>query len=316
MPVLDFKEIPVPTAGAARDQFELFAREVLNCLGFKIVVGPDRGADGGRDLIIEEVRTGLAGETRVRWLVSCKHKAHSGTSVTPEDEPNILDRVRAHDCKGFLGFYSTIPSAGLSGRFEGLKRDVEIQVFDPEHIEKLLLTSSNAMLARRFFPKSIDKWQRENPQPAKLFAEEPSLTCDYCGKELLTPKPHGIVVLCTPRRAIDGGNGNRTKRTERIYWCCRGACDHELRERARQDGLVDGWESLLDLTIPIIYIRWIMSTYNEMYKGAEYSQEAFERNKDLLLNLFPLVCRNATEQEQERIKQLGMVPSFLGGLGY
>jgi hypothetical protein len=51
MPVIDFKEIAVPTSGGLRDQFELFAREFLDFLGFKIVVGPDRGPDGGRDLV-------------------------------------------------------------------------------------------------------------------------------------------------------------------------------------------------------------------------------------------------------------------------
>ena len=113
MPVLDFKEIPTPTGGATRDQFELFAREFLEFAGFKVIVGPDRGPDGGRDLVVQEARTGVAGETLINWLVSCKHKAHSGTSVTPDDEPDIHDRVRTHGCQGFIGFYSTIPSSGL-----------------------------------------------------------------------------------------------------------------------------------------------------------------------------------------------------------
>src|SRR6516165_8476247 len=48
--------------GAARDLFELFAREFLELMGFRTIVGPDRGADGRRDLIVEELRTGIAGE--------------------------------------------------------------------------------------------------------------------------------------------------------------------------------------------------------------------------------------------------------------
>jgi len=101
MPVIDFKEIAVATSGAQRDQFELFAREFLDGQGFKIVIGPDRGPDAGRDLVVEEIRTGIAGETRLKWLVSCKHKAHSGASVTPEDE-----------ARGGFGF----SDMGLSGR--------------------------------------------------------------------------------------------------------------------------------------------------------------------------------------------------------
>jgi hypothetical protein len=53
-------------------------------------------------LIVEEIRTGIAGETSLKWLVSCKHNAHSGISVKPEDERDIHDRVRTHKCQGFL----------------------------------------------------------------------------------------------------------------------------------------------------------------------------------------------------------------------
>jgi HJR/Mrr/RecB family endonuclease len=53
---LDFREIPSAQSGADRDQFELFAREFLVQEGFRIVEGPDRGPDKGRDLIAEERR--------------------------------------------------------------------------------------------------------------------------------------------------------------------------------------------------------------------------------------------------------------------
>jgi len=63
MSVLDFTEIPEATFGATRDQFELFAREFLEFLGYKVISGPDRGADAGRDLLVQETRTGIGGET-------------------------------------------------------------------------------------------------------------------------------------------------------------------------------------------------------------------------------------------------------------
>lgn len=84
MPVLDFKEIPeAHKATGLQDTFELFSRDFLAFLGYKIISDPDRGADGGVDIIAEEKRTGVGGETIIRWLVSCKHKAHSGNSVNP-----------------------------------------------------------------------------------------------------------------------------------------------------------------------------------------------------------------------------------------
>jgi hypothetical protein len=47
-----------------------------------------------------------------------------------------------------------------------------------------------------------------------------------------------------------------------------------------------------------------------------YSTDAFERLKELLLNLFPLVCRDLTAEEKERIKSLAIVPHYFGGWGY
>ena len=103
--ILDFREIPEAHKGSGvQDTFELLAREFLHFLDFQIVEEPARGADGKRDLIVQESRKGVVGKTEFRWLVSCKHKAHSGRSINEDDEPNILDRVRSHGCHGFLGF--------------------------------------------------------------------------------------------------------------------------------------------------------------------------------------------------------------------
>src|SRR5262245_473324 len=112
MPILDFKEIPAPNiATGSQDTFELFARDFLEFIGYRVLIGPDRGSDRGRDLIVLETRGGVGGETLINWLVSCKHKAHSGRSVTLIDEQDISDRVQTHSCDGFLGFYSTLPAA-------------------------------------------------------------------------------------------------------------------------------------------------------------------------------------------------------------
>ena len=87
--ILDFKEIPeAHIANGKQDTFEMFARDFFETFGFIIEEGPDRGADGGRDLIIKEKRLGILGETEIKWLVSCKHKAHSGNSVLSTDEQN------------------------------------------------------------------------------------------------------------------------------------------------------------------------------------------------------------------------------------
>lgn len=119
MAILDFKEIPEANkATGIQDTFELFARDFFDYLPYKSIGEPDRGADAGKDILVEETRTGVGGETKIKWLISCKHKAHSGKSVTPSDEGDIRDRVEANDCQGFIGFYSTLPSSGLNRKLQ------------------------------------------------------------------------------------------------------------------------------------------------------------------------------------------------------
>ncbi|OSM00073.1 restriction endonuclease [Magnetofaba australis] len=196
MPILDFKEIPeAHIASGKQDAFELFAREFLHAVGYDIIEEPDRGADGGRDLIVEEKRTGVGGETRVRWLVSCKHKAHSGKSVRQTDEQNIRDRIEHNKCNGFLGFYSMLPSSGLNHFLQELKSNFDVQVLDNEKIEREILGNKNcSVIFERFFPSSFRK-AKTNVTPAKIFNEDTSLKCYHCGKELLDKNYSGNVVV-------------------------------------------------------------------------------------------------------------------------
>src|SRR5215510_621841 len=179
--LLDFKEIPeAGKASGKQDTFELFARDVLELLGFRIIQGPARGPDGGKDMIVEEGRL----TTALKWLVSCKHFAFSGKSVRPEDEKNVFERVDAANCHGFLGFYSTLPSAGLSDLLQRQSK-VLTKLFDHEEIERYLLASSQGrQLAERYFPLSVKKLQHT---PAKILDEPVQIECENCGKDLLNP---------------------------------------------------------------------------------------------------------------------------------
>ncbi|TRO40496.1 hypothetical protein EQ832_06780 [Pseudomonas sp. ALS1131] len=317
MSILDFKEIPeAHIASGAQDTFELFARDFLKFVGYKIITDPDRGADGSVDLVVEESRTGVGGETIVRWLVSCKHKASSGKSVNPVDDANIRDRVEANECQGFIGFYSTIASAGLAGNLKGLKGKIEYQIFDREKIEGQLLHSARGLeIAERFFPKFLSAWKTENPQPAKIFAEKPSLQCKVCHKELLEQEDHGIITIW---QKMSRHRINDAKHFEHVFWVCRGRCDDVLTQYMRQkdETLIDGWEDISDVLMPTIFIKWIMTIMNGLRSGETYSYEAYESMKDFLLQIFPYTCRHLTEKEKERIKSLTEIPAYLGGLGY
>lgn len=309
MAVLDFKEIPkAHIADGMQDTFELFARDFLNFMGYEILSPPDRGADGGKDLIVAERRSGIGGYSIVKWLVSCKHKAHSNNSVTPTDESNISDRVQANDCDGFMGFYSTLPSAGLTTILEGLKsrNNTEFLIYDREWIEGRLLISADGLeLARRFFPDSFKKWERESPKPALIFDGEPSLKCHVCETELLEEGKHGIIV------SWEGVNEDysRAKNIEYIRWICKGRCDDVMRNRIRNINvnLIDRWEDIPDVAIPVKYIEWVMVIFNELHGGVEYSDEAFKNIKEFMMNIFPYISRHLTSVEKERMKELAML---------
>ena len=124
----------------------------------KIVEEPDRGPDGGRDFIIIEHRAGNLGVSEIKWLVSCKHFAHSGSSVNVGDEEDIPGRVKQFQCNGFIAFYSTICSSALSRKINAYKDEFEICIYDREKIERELLKSPKGIsLIQRFFPNTYER---------------------------------------------------------------------------------------------------------------------------------------------------------------
>ncbi len=146
MAILDFTEIPQANTGNGdQDTFELFARDFLEIAGFRIIEPPNRGADGKKDMIVEEARHGHEGETKIRWLVSAKHYAHSKKAINDTIEPNVEDRVGANNCNGFIGFYSTLPTNSLMGVLEGLKKhkNIEYSIYDWSRIEGKIISDYN-----------------------------------------------------------------------------------------------------------------------------------------------------------------------------
>lgn len=315
MAVLDFKEIPkAHVANGQQDIFELFAREFLAFMGYEIERNPDRGADGGRDIIAREMRSGVGGQTIVRWLVSCKHKAHSGRSVQLTDEADIPGRVEAKGCQGFIAFYSTVPSSSLGERLEECKARCEVNRFDNELIERYLLSSVAGLeLVARFFPASINQYRTENPIPADLFSGQETLRCKNCGRDLLMEN-EGIVVSW--ERLIPDTPQSQS-RVEDFYWCCKGSCDQLLKLRFSNEHsgspAVDVWEDIPDIRIPIIFIHWVMATFNDLRAGVSYDDSAFENYKHFILTLFPYISRNMTAMEREKIMTIQRIPEFLGG---
>jgi hypothetical protein len=176
--MIDWTEIP------DGDTWELFARDFLAELGFVIDIGPGRGPDAGRDLVISEQLRGRLNSRKFTWLVSCKHYAVSDKSVGPDQESNVTDRLKQHRADGFMGFYSTVPSGGLVERLQRLAGSGDIdayEIFDRKKIEGHFVDAGLSKLALRYFPTG---YQRMRPIQ-RFFGSYQDMRCEVCDADVL-----------------------------------------------------------------------------------------------------------------------------------
>lgn len=311
MAMLDFKEIPpADTGNGDQDSFELFAREFFaEVLHFEIVSEPNRGADGGKDLIAVEHQIGSLSSTDIRWLISCKHKAHSGHSVKPTDEESIIDRLKQHNANGFIGFYSTLPSTGLNERLNSFRSsEYKIEIFNHERIESELIKAKRNDIIQRFFPVSYKKELTKNQKntPSILFGKYAPLQCEYCGKDLLKEHLHDRGAIVVFLENLD------TNEYVDIYTCCKGHCDRALTSAKRQTGVISEWEDISDWIIPSIFMQKEMALFNQLYSGKiKYREEVFEKLKQIILRLSQFSLREDDDEQKKRALHLSELPDWI-----
>jgi len=312
MPIIDFKEIPIANTGKGdQDTFELFARDFFHALGFEIEENPSRGADGGKDLVVLETLAGKIKSTKRRWIVSCKHFAHSKKAVGDKDEIDVLGRVRKSKAHGFIAFYSRIPSSGLMQTLKSHQDEIFVDVWDNEKIENALITEESLQsVFQRYFLKSYKQWKDQDKTPKRVFHAYSPLECCVCKKDLL-PERSGVVAL-----AIKYDKRGRAHIND-VYWACQGGHDRIMESKIyNETKLLTSWESIRDLSIPLVYVRWFIATFNNLRGGRQiFSDDAFEKFKEFTLCMSQIVVKETTPEQWERIQTLSMLPSSIGGLG-
>ncbi len=311
MGFVDFKEIPSAKGGqVGQDAWALFAREFFAALHLDIDKGPDRGPDSGRDLVITEKRKGLLSSGQHRWLVSCKHYAHSNKSVPNGDEPDILGRVNRFKADGFIGFYSTIPSAELNRTLESYKSQINVIVYDSALIERALLNNPSLRgVLERFFPHSFAGYKKVSPTPSQISKSVVGLFCNVCGKDLLKER-YGRIELAG--ESIDGG---KKMRIVDMSWACMGDCDRTLELAFKRRGIMPSWEGIEDLLIPLVFMQWVITAMNSLRDGSlVFSDEAYDKFRELTFAIAQLVVRETSDEEMDRLQILGEIPQVLGGL--
>ena len=151
--MIDFTELP-----QNGDAFELLMRDLLSHRGLE-VYWTGRGIDGGKDLICTERIIGNFDVSIKRWVVQCKHNAHSGKAVSQKDIDNIENICLANKADGYLLACTTFPSSMLKTMLNDINEqsNISVQVWDYTQIEKELQLPQNWDIANAFFPISMQK---------------------------------------------------------------------------------------------------------------------------------------------------------------
>ena len=158
--MLDFKELDV-----SGNDLELLVRELLYNMGLEVYwsgIGPDCG----RDLLCIEKYNSLFKESSRRWLVQCKHNAHSGKAVGIQELGNqgaVINSCYAFDASGYLLVCTTFPSSAVVQILEKINdtKLISTVFWDAKTLERHLLVPANWHLVNRFFPQSSKRlsWQ-------------------------------------------------------------------------------------------------------------------------------------------------------------
>lgn len=290
--LLDFCEFPVNG-----EAWEQFAREFLLEMNLRLKTTTGRGADQGKDLVVEEVLTGTFTDHSRSWLVSCKHNAHSDKAVGIDSESNIIDRVTQCGARGFIGFYSTVPSSALVERLDDYRQRGQIEafeLFDNRRIESILLQRSLTRLISTFFPIS----SREVRPIAVLFERYVPLPCKVCGTDLLIEdkidNQAGIVVF-------EYNRAEPERRYLHTYAVCKGRCDAVLSKAVRSRGNSTSWFDISDIALPPQFADYVGNLITE-WASPSYSTHCREDMRSILRAIAQRVMRVPTFAELERYR--------------
>lgn len=153
------------------EEWEFFAQDVLFYLGFTILEGPSEGPDAGLDLKVQN--------DGIDFLVSCKHW---NKNIGVPNEQDISDRLRQHNCNGFIAFYSTGITKPLKTKFKKLQED-GVHVIELCRDEILdIIPNMSGWVLQKYFKRPHELNNHQN-----IYTEYKPLICmkDGCEKDLL-----------------------------------------------------------------------------------------------------------------------------------
>lgn len=136
----------------------------------------------------------------------------------------------------------------------------------------------------------IKKTEDIHMEKSNVFSNQSEIKCSVCGKSLMDKPSMSMINI------IENINTNKIIA---VKPCCKGKCD-KIIEKTAKTNEISGWKDLTDFLNPYLYMKHIMAVFNSMYDGEGFeNKEAFEDYKDLLLNVYPYIARNISDEEKE-----------------
>lgn len=135
-------------------------------------------------------------------------------------------------------------------------------------------------------------------QESNVFSSPREIKCKYCGKNLMEEPSLSMVQIITDE------NNKITK----VNPCCKGNCDKQLVKELKSNES-DGWKEFSEFINPYLHIKHFMSVMNSMYEGIGFENEqAFSDYKDFIIDCYPYITRNLSEDEIQSASFSEMLP--------
>lgn len=134
---------------------------------------------------------------------------------------------------------------------------------------------------------------------SNVFSNETDVKCCVCGKSLFDEPNMSMINII---QNMD------TKKIVSVKPCCKGKCDRKV-SILQNDREISGWKDFTEFLNPYQYMNHLMSVMNSMNKGIGFeNDEAFEDYKQLILNAYPCITRNMTDDEIRAAVLMNQMP--------
>ncbi len=214
--------------------------------------------------------------------------------------------MEQHGAKGFIGFYSTVPSSGLEERLNKLA--IGHRVFDRESIEAKLLSEDPRLreVFARYFPKSYANFRKDSKTLVRVLDTHVPLKCDVCQHDLMQLREvegerlhHGVIGIVKKNGPPQRGS------IMAVYAACKGPCDRRLeRSYWKQFQCLTGWLDIDHLTIPGLFITEQIGIMNGLRSGNKYEDSAFKGLIEMMIAISQSVVRDMTVEERTTMRKL------------